>query len=536
MTDNPSLDLTLRPETGGTADGVDVAYTLRGHRFAAGDALCRLPATIVGIPGAAVGQIEFRDDSGVIPASEELQPQTPSATYRRWLAGRDTEGAVEVRYFAPVRVVTTTTNNGPLFDLRAESGGVSGAGVTFLALPDTSEELDVSLTWDLSRLSAGARGVSSFGEGDGDGFARLRATTERLAFSFYLAGPVRSWPERDDATFSMHWLTEPSFDTAAVAGKTERIYGAMCAFFREPEPGHRVFVRQHPYRGNGGTAFSRSFVFGYCDHEPPAADSLTMLLAHETAHNWPRLDGEHAETAWYSEGSAEYYSILLPYRSGITTEDEYLLEINDRAHGYYTNPLMTLSNAAAGRLFWKDNRAQRVPYGRGLFYLLDVNHQIATASSGRRSLDDLVLAVLDRQRAGERVGVPEWHDLVAAELGSDAARAGFEAMAAGEWIVPAPDALGASFTRREVADHVTDAGFDLDSLVTGKVSGLVPGSAAEQAGVREGDLIRSGPNRAQAVHGGREPIELTLQRDGLTLTVTYNPWGAPVRSYEWIRP
>ncbi|MBB5783337.1 hypothetical protein [Nonomuraea jabiensis] len=206
--------------------------------------------------------------------------------------------------------------------------------------------------------------------------------------------------------------------------------------------------------------------------------------------------------------------------------------INERAHGYYTNPLQTLANAEAFELFWKDQRAQRVPYGRGLFYLADTDTKIRAAGDGRRSLDDLVLAILDRQRNGEKVGVADWLDLVTAELG-DGARDDFAAMQAGEWVVPPADAFGSRFAREEIRPRVAEPGFALTRLETCVVTDLVAGSAAERAGVREGDRILAGPAGSELANGRLEEVSLTLRRGGRTFEVTYEPVGAEVRSYRW---
>lgn len=438
MTDQ-SLSLKLTP----SAKKVKVEYLLGTPGLVAGDSLCRLPI-VVGIPGTPLdaARLTITDADGVVPVVEEDELPTPSYTCRRWKADRATVGDVRVSYVARVRHVDADTPNGPLFDLRAEDAGVSGAGVTFLALPDTKHEYDVTLDWDLSGMPPEARGVSSHGEGR----VRTTATVEQLAFAFYLAGPIGSYPSDTTGRSSLYWLSEPAFDTVAIAKRIEQIYDVMCDFFGEPDPGHRVFVRKHPYDGNGGTALHRSFVFGYSDSSLPTVGETTSLLAHETAHNWPLLDGEHGETAWYSEGTAEYYSILLPYRAGLITTSEYLALMNERGEAYYTNPLQTLTNAEAAEQFWADKRAQRVPYGRGLFYLVDLNAKLRDATG--RSVDDLVLAVMERQRSGETVGVAEWIELVTAELG-ESGRADFEALRNGSWIIPDPGALGPRFDREE---------------------------------------------------------------------------------------
>ncbi|SPL88735.1 unnamed protein product [[Actinomadura] parvosata subsp. kistnae] len=69
-----------------------------------------------------------------------------------------------------------------------------------------------------------------------------------------MAGPVTRYPVGQPGAFSMYWLSEPAFDAVAVAARIQRIHQAMCDFFREPAPGHRLFIRKHPYRCDGGTA------------------------------------------------------------------------------------------------------------------------------------------------------------------------------------------------------------------------------------------------------------------------------------------
>lgn len=528
----PTLALTLTPRLLDEAQaGIGVRYVVSAPDIAAGQTLFRLPSVIVGIPGAPLTAERFAvtDAAGALALQQEDEAPTPMGAYRRWTAARATVGDLAVSYFAPVRFVDTSTINGPFYDLRSEAGGVCGVGVTFLALPDAPGAYDVTIQWDLSHAPAGARGVCSWGEGP----VHLTATMDDLAYTYYMAGPLHSYPAAANGVFSMYWLSEPSFDSIGVAAQTERLYGAMCAFFQESTPGFRVFVRKHPYPGNGGTAVRRSFMFGWSDQEPPTQEGLTTLLAHELAHNWPMLDGEWDENGWFDEGTAEYYSIVLLRRAGFITDDAFLALLNERARGYYTNPLQTLSNQQAVERFWRDPRAQRIPYGRGLFYFIDLNAKIQARSGGARSLDDLVLAVVRRRRAGETIRTAEWIELVVGELGEQGQR-DFEAMAEGAWIVPASDALGPQYVRREIEDAPLDLGFDSSSYTIRVVSGLIPGSAAERAGVREGDRILSIPNFSTMEQAPWNAIDLTLGRSDATLRVHYIPQGAKVRSYEWV--
>ncbi|MFE2426813.1 hypothetical protein ACFXJ5_08670 [Streptomyces sp. NPDC059373] len=527
----PSIDLTLAPQVvDGAATGVHVRYQLRGLSLAAGDTLCRLPVVIVGVDGSKVapGDLTANDEAGPIPLTHVQDEPTPSWTYRRWQLGRATQGEIRVEYFAPVRVVDAAHTNGPLFDLRAEGAGVSGAGVSFLAIPECEGDFDTEVRWDLAGPAGDTRGVSNYGEGT----VRRTAALESLTYTFYMAGELGSYPSVPDESFGMYWLSQPAFDTAQVGARIKRIYDDMCDFFREPAPGHRVFVRKHPFRGGGGTALPRAFMFGWSEAQSRSVEELTSLLAHETVHNWPTLQGEHSEISWYTEGTAEYYSLVLPHRTGLRDDDEFLDQLNKRAHGYYANPLQQLTFDEAARQYWKDWRAQRVPYGRGLFYFIDLNHKVRSSSGGSRGLDDLVLTVLDRQRAGQDVGMEEWLELVAAEIGA-AGRTDFDAMLAGQRILPAAQCLGPDFVADETDIRQLDLGFDYSSLTSAVVTGLVNEGVAASAGIREGDVILDGPTPHELAQGPVQEIVLTLRRAGDTLKVSYVPSSAWMTGRIW---
>ncbi|MGI5441708.1 hypothetical protein ACQEV4_31375 [Streptomyces shenzhenensis] len=531
---SPSIELTLTPEVvDDAAIGIRVRYVLHDLGLEENDTLCRLPKVLFGVDAAVVADdgIRATDDDGELPLTHGLDEPTPSFTFRRWRTRRASVGDIHVEYVAPVRVVTAATTNGPLFDLRAEGSGVSGAGVAFLALPDREETFTAEIGWDLSQLPKGARGVSSHGENT----VRRTATTEALTFTFYMAGMLGSYPESPDPAFGMFWLSDTKFDATEVGRHSHLLYQQMCEFFQEPDPGFRVFVRKHPFRGNGGSALpgSRGFMFGWSDEETQSSEDLKRLLSHETVHNWPLLPGDPEAVSWFNEGTAEYYSLLLPHRFGLIDDDTLVELFNERAHGYYGNPLQTLSNAEAAELYWKDWRAQRIPYGRGLFYLLDTDHKIGQASGGRRGVDDLVLGLLDRLRRGQEVTVQDWVDMVVAELGEAGSR-DYEAMTAGARILPATDCLAPRFVAREVDIRQLNVGFDYTSLRTRTVTGVVAGGPADRAGVRDGDEIVDSPPPHGLPQRPVSEISLTLKRGEEMLRVHYEPLGelAPGRLWD----
>src|SRR5581483_184516 len=145
--------------------------------------------------------------------------------------------------------------------------------------------------------------------------------------------------------------------------------------------------------------------------------------------------------AWYSEGTAEYYSLSLSWRAGAIPLDKVIRTLNERADAYYTNPYRGFSNPQAAEKFWIDPVAQTVPYGRGWLYLVQTDAEIRKASNGQRSLDDVVKAMYARETAKQPYGVPQWLELVGKEIGPAKAKAGYEHMVAGGLLKPPADAF-----------------------------------------------------------------------------------------------
>ncbi len=533
----PKLELTLAPHLAdGRVDYVAGRLKLEAPNVATGVTLLRMPLIIVSIPTARYDGdgLVARDDAGALELNQQDEQPTPTGTYRRWLARRATVGDVEVTFKAPPRVVTATTRTGPLFDLRAEGAGLFGAGISFLPLPDGEQPYRLHLKWDLSQMPPGSRAVTSLGDGD----IETMVPASRLAFNFYAAGPLKRYPVTGSRDFGLYWLTDPPFDTAQVAKGIRGLYDSMARFFRDEGKPYRVFIRHNPHRDGGGTALPQSFMFGWNEATAPTATNLQSLLAHEMTHNWPAMQGEHGDTAWYSEGAAEFYSLVLSKRAGVFSTQQFLEEINERASGYYTNPYVRASNAAAAEQFWKDWAAQRVPYGRGFMYLALVDAKIRAHSGGARSLDDIVTAMFDRQRSGKPYGIPQWLGLVAAELGSATAQKDFDAMVNGELIVLPPTSFAPCL--RPVPhkdDRPYQLGFDAASLSAEPkvIRGLVPNSAAAKTGLRDGDVVVSADDVLQVQKDAAQSMHLSVRRGETITPITYVPRGEPIDSFRWER-
>lgn len=530
----PALDLTLKPIVEqGAVRRVEVSMRMEAPNVAAAEPLLRLPITIVSIPTSAyeAEAISARDEAGPLPLTQREEPKRPEGVYRQYLPTRATQGDVLISYSAEPRRVLETTNNGPLFDMRAENGGFTSAGISFLALPVGERPYRTSIRWDLSTMAAGSIGLSSLGEGD----IEVVGPAQRLAFAFYGAGPFRKHQAEPGGRLTLYTLSDTPFDVSELASRIGALYGYMADFFGDKEGAYRVFARRNPYRGTGGTALPRAFMFGYHPPSKPTVDQLQSMLAHEIAHGWLSMQGEHGETAWFSEGAAEYYSLILAYRAGVFDEETFLRELNRRAVNYYTHPFRSLTNEEAAARFWSDPFVQQVPYGRGFFYLAQTDGAIRAASAGRRSLDDVVQALRARQAAGQPYGNTEWLALVAQEISRERAERAYRQMTSGEAALPG-SAFSPCFLAVPEAVRRLELGFARRSLNEGAVvQDLVPGSNAAKAGLREGDRIVTHTELTEITPDPDRRIELTIERDGRRRVITYLPRAELVEAFRFVR-
>ncbi len=420
--------ITLTPHIpAGEMVALDVALCLEDFARKEGEELFRAQLETVSIPGCMPENVRIADDMGDVPFTTSDSKPYPYH-FLHHTVSRDTAGTVRLSYTVKPRPFCEGDRCGPYFDLKAEEGGASSAGLSFLPDIDGCEG-DISLHWDLTDCPADSTGVCTFGEGDLSYTGHL----EKLRSSYFIFGQVHSIGEGE---FGFHWLTKPTFDVQAIADYARDLFGRMSRFFRDDEKTYRIIMRKDPYPTSGGTALTRSYMFGWNETQPVSVADKQNLLAHEMVHNWPHLnDHPYGTTSWYSEGTAEFYCVMFPFRMDLVDKDATLREIQTRTDAYYTNPTRHLENIEAAKICWQDRRAQRLPYGRGFFFLANTDVKIRQATSGARSIDDVVLAILEKGRAGVTLGNEVFLDTVKELSGLDV-REDWETMRTGGHIVP----------------------------------------------------------------------------------------------------
>lgn len=535
----PALSVTLapaRPDAEQHIPYVDVTVVAEDIVGAEGAPLLRLPlvANTVVTSGERITGLVLRDRHGVFAARVEDIAEDGSNRTRLWRAPRAVDGTLTVRYRVPIDAAAPPLAL-PQYEMRTEQGTFSAAGNAFLILPGDETPRQATVKWDFSAYGPTGKGVSSLGVGAAA--SRAPVPAEKLASMYYMGGNPSIYPPDKDGFFAALHGTPP-FPAAplmAWASDLHRYYGT---FFGYAPPGFGVFGRTNTRNPGSGIGLTDSFAFTF-NHTSKPAD-LRSLLAHEMLHAWVNsLDSSMdaaggLDRSWFGEGLAVHYQRLLPYRAGLISAEDFLADLNETAGRYYTNIKIALPNAEIPAGFWRDTRIRVLPYDRGSLYFAATDAAIRKASGGQRSLDDLVRTMLAERRAGRPMDEALYRRLLKAELG-DAGIAAFEAMLMGGTVLPPSDAFGPTFRRVEKPLRRFDLGFDPASVLARPkiVRGLVPGSNAEAAGLREGDEILNTFSQ-DGLQGDQQAfLTLDVKRGGANLSIRYQPRGETVSAYQW---
>lgn len=230
------------------------------------------------------------------------------------------------------------------------------------------------------------------------------------------------------------------------------------------------------------------------------------------------------------------YSILLSYRAGVISIEEFLEGINRKASNYYANPLRSLTNREASDRFWSDSNAQRLPYGRGFMYLVIADAKIYEKSSGKRNIDDIVLEMLRRKKNGENYGINEWLELLKEEIGPEAG-ADYEYMSNGGLLVTNENSFESRFNVVRIKEKCFELGFKISSLYseTKTIDGLIEKSNAALAGLLNGDKVIEHSALAEVQNNPELTMKLKVRRGTEEFEISYLPLGEEVESYRWVK-
>jgi predicted metalloprotease with PDZ domain len=217
----------------------------------------------------------------------------------------------------------------------------------------------------------------------------------------------------------------------------------------------------------------------------------------------------------------------LPYRFGLRGFDYLLGRLNAVLQAYGSSPRINMDIVDSQRSFYDDWYAELIPYMRGCVYLLQIDSSLRKASGifgfdQMSPLDDIIVDMGQRWQRGERLQASDWLTYLWPYLGDMSQ--GFRAMLRGTTI-DLKDVLVAheDWILDTSMQEILEFGLDKSSTNTRIVSGLVQGSRAAIAGLKNGDKILSTSRASLCAMSLSATFEIYIERDCQKLQISYWP-------------
>ena len=282
----------------------------------------------------------------------------------------------------------------------------------------------------------------------------------------------------------------------------------------------------------GGTAWQRALALqAPADLQLPGA-GFDLLMTQGLARAWvaerfgPLAHagrGDEGQRAWFGEGVADFLSHRALLRQGLWTPNDYAATLNRKIAA-------TLRTSGPAAVPAADPLVLAALQGEWLA----LRWHAALLAAGRPGLEAqlqrLLVPAAQARREGPISAPLATHRLLAAlrPVLGDAALADLKRhVEQGEPVDFGPAALGPCFVGRRQAVGRWQLGFDPVSLKTGVLQAVEPGSTAEAAGLRNGQLLRG---HAWAPGDATQAVWLRLQDGSASpVEVSYLPAGPPLR-------
>ena len=293
-------------------------------------------------------------------------------------------------------------------------------------------------------------------------------------------------------------------------------------------------------------------------------DTVRSVIAHEFFHLWNvkrirpfvlgpfnYVDPPHTANLWWSEGVTSYYGDLLSERGGLNTREEYYKHLSQEITSLQNNPArLAVSADQASLRVWDANNSQGFGglsyYTKGELVGLCLDLTIRHETNGAHNLDDVMKALFAQVKQGKGPGFEE-DDIkrtinrITGKNLSDV----YDAFVRSTEELPFDRCLGYAglkLTRKEPPVKQAETGLrpQFDRTAGGMMVGeVIPGSAAEAAGLKAGDRITSinGNNDRRAIgmamfasHPG-DDLKVEITRGGTPQTLTLKVGSRDVYTY-----
>jgi predicted metalloprotease with PDZ domain len=275
---------------------------------------------------------------------------------------------------------------------------------------------------------------------------------------------------------------------------------------------------------------------------------LASITAHEIFHAWNvkrlrpadmvpyRYDrSEPTVWLWVSEGITDYYADLAILRGGIITPEMFLALTGDKIAKVAEAPPTALEDASLSTWIHPTDGSQYLYYPKGSLagFMLDV--LIRDGSDNRQSLDDVMRDLYrTTYKAGRGFNSADWWRTVSRAAGGKSFDDFYRRYVDGRDPYPWDRVLplaGLRMVQDTVREPRLGIGTAQDSTGAVVVSQVLPGGAAEEAGLKSGDVLLAlgdipvtDPGFAPKFRErfGKEdgqPLPIRVRRDTQTITL-----------------
>lgn len=497
-----------------------------------------------------------------------------------------TPGAYELSYFARnVLNFTATAGDRPLrwdkldYDTwRIQPGGAQSITVSFAYVADA---LDNAMAWSRPDFAL-FNGTNVFLYPEGQPFDRPAQVVIRTTPGWRVAtGLARGTPPGEFTAPNFHDLVDmPVFvgrlevDSAQIAGKWYRLatypVGALSGPSRAefwshirgfmppliavtgdvPWDTYTVMLIFDPeYPGGSALEHQNSHVGIYNPGIVQAGPLLPSITAHEVFHAWnvkrlrpaelwPYVYDRAQPTTllWVSEGITDYYADLGLVRGGVITPAQFYQTTREKIDNVAGAPPTALEDASLSTWIHPIDGSGYLYYPKGSLAGLLLDIQIRDASDNRSSLDAVLRDLYARvYQAGKGFTVDDWWQTVSRAAGGKSFEEFHRRYIDGREPFPYATVLPLAGLRLQ-ADTTRTPRLGTTTSIdsTGvRVTAVVPGSSAAEAGVRIGDyLVRVGEvsvsrdadfgplfRARYASQPEGTPLPLVVRREQRTLTL-----------------
>ncbi|HUR94216.1 MAG TPA: PDZ domain-containing protein [Gemmatimonadales bacterium] len=354
------------------------------------------------------------------------------------------------------------------------------------------------------------------------------------------------------------WTRLASYPAGALSGPARarvwdeigKMIPSEAAVFQEtPWPHYTVMmIFDSTYGGGSALEHTNSHV-GIYNPGFIGSPILASITAHEIFHAWNvkrlrpadmvpyRYDrSEPTVWLWVSEGITDYYADLAILRSGIIGVDQFLNVTGGKIASVAGNPPTALEDASLSTWIHPTDGSQYVYYQKGSLAGLMLDIMIRDASDNRRSLDDVMRDLYrTTYKAGRGFTGTEWWRSVSKAAGgrsfTEFAAKYVDGREPYPWaqVLPLAGLRWVSDTFREPRLGLAAAKDSSGAIVVAQV---LPGGAAQDAGVQVGDILLAlgdiqitdpdfGPKfRERFSQNEGQSLPIQVRRNGQTQTLT----------------